>query len=135
MATVWSTLATSSETALQTTRSVDQSLEIMCFICESHVANDRRPVCLAPLHDSNRRRGRRRRRRATTTETTKTRLPLKHTLALVSSSSVISPMYVALVCPAKQITARYQCELEGENKMNVSLSEISSKHSMQFGLN
>ena len=42
-------------------------------------------------------------------------------------------MYVALVCPAKQITARYQCELEGENKMNVSLSEISSKHSMQFG--
>ena len=44
MATVWSTLATSSETALQTTRSVDQSLEIMCFICEPHVENDRRFV-------------------------------------------------------------------------------------------
>ena len=44
MATVWSTLATSSETALQTTRSVDQSLDIMCFICEPHVANDRRFV-------------------------------------------------------------------------------------------
>ena len=63
-----------------------------------------------------------------------TRLLPLHTLALVSSSSVISPMYVALVCPAKQITARYQCELERENKTKASLSEISSKHSMQIGL-
>ena len=38
------TLATSSETTLQTSRSVDQSLEIMCFICEPHVSNDRRFV-------------------------------------------------------------------------------------------